>query len=428
MKTRLHSLILTGFAFFAGQNIFAQELASVHNRGCAAMEYKEQEELRDPSIKATRAQLEKETMEYIQAQMLNKNPTTHTVYTIPIVFHIVYNAAAENVSNACIAATVASFNADFRKQNADFATKCPSVFQPLGADWEIQFCLASKDPQGAASNGITRNQTTQTSFTTDDKVKFTAQGGADVWDHTKYVNMWICNLGGGLLGYGTFPGGSASTDGVVCHYKYLVQSGGCGAPPYQLGRTTVHELGHYFNLRHIWGDANCGDDQVADTPTQQTSNFSCPTFPHVTCSNGPNGDMFMNYMDYVDDPCMVMFTAGQKTRMLATLNGARAGLKTSSATLCSSGNGVNELSLNDHVYIYPNPSTGDIFMNVSDAGISKADVFVYNAIGEAVLSKKVVVPSSNEIKLDMSSIPNGIYMVKMKSTEGVVTKKIIINR
>jgi hypothetical protein len=428
MKKQLLSAIITGCALFTCQIMFGQALASVHNRGCASMEYKDAQEQNDPALKATRDQIEKESLAYIQEQMLKKTPDANTVYTIPIVFHIVYNTAAQNVSDACIAATVASFNKDFRKLNADFATKCPSVFQGVAADFEIQFCLASKDPTGAATNGITRTSTTQTSFTTDDKVKYTAQGGHDAWDHTKYVNMWICNLGGGLLGYGTFPGQPAATDGVVCHVSYLVASGGCGLQPYELGRTTVHELGHFFGLRHIWGDANCGNDNVADTPTQQTSNFGKPTFPHVTCSNGPNGDMFMNYMDYVDDAAMVMFTAGQKTVIVSTLNGTRSGLKTSSATLCSAGTGVNELSLNNHVYIYPNPSTGDIFLNMSDAGISKADVFVYNAIGEAVLEKKIVVPSSNEVKLDMNSIPNGIYLIKMKSAEGVVTKKIIINR
>ena len=426
MKKHLLVSAVAGFSLFAVQSVFSQ-IASLPNRGCGSMEYKAQEELKNPLIKAYRDQLEKATLDFMQEQMLKHTPTPHAVYTIPIVFHIVYNNSTENVSDNCINATVASFNKDFRKLNADFATKCQS-FCAVGADFEIQFCLATKDPSGAATTGITRTSTTHGNFSTDDAVKFTAQGGHDVWDHTKYVNMWICNLGPQLLGYGTFPGGSASTDGVVCHCTYLVQSGGCGAVPYELGRTTVHELGHYFNLRHIWGDANCGDDLVGDTPTQQTYNFGKPAYPHVTCSNGPNGDQFMNYMDYVDDAAMVMFSAGQKTRMLAALNGSRAGLKTSGATLCAAGSAVNELNLDLHVYIYPNPSTGDIFVNVQDAGISQADIMLYNAIGEAVLTKKVVVPYSEEIKIDASNIPNGIYLVKMKSTEGTVTKKVIINK
>ncbi len=133
-----------------------------------------------------------------------------------------------------------------------------------------------------------------------------------------------------MLGYAQFPGGAANTDGVV------VLTGSVGGPTvpgtttsYNLGRTATHEVGHWLNLRHIWGDANCGNDQVTDTPTQQTSNGGCPAFPKVTCSNGPNGDMFMNYMDYTYDTCMNMFTAGQATRMNAAITASRPGLLTS---------------------------------------------------------------------------------------------------
>ncbi|HMC96362.1 MAG TPA: fibronectin type III domain-containing protein, partial [Flavobacteriales bacterium] len=133
-------------------------------------------------------------------------------------------------------------------------------------------------------------------------------------------------------GYAQFPGGSASTDGVVCLYSSIGGMTNPGtATPYHLGRTMTHEVGHWLNLRHIWGDSNCGNDLVSDTPTQQTSNFSCPSFPHVTCSNGPNGDMFMNYMDYTDDACMNIFSAGQKARMQALFvtGGARVSLLSS---------------------------------------------------------------------------------------------------
>ncbi len=100
---------------------------------------------------------------------------------------------------------------------------------------------------------------------------------------------------------------------------------GTATAPFNKGRTATHEVGHYLNLRHIWGDRNdcTGNDLVTDTPPAQAANFGKPKFPHITCNNGPDGDMFMNYMDYVDDAAMVMFTTGQVARMNATLAGPR---------------------------------------------------------------------------------------------------------
>ena len=192
--------------------------------------------------------------------------------------------------------------------------------------------MAQRDPNGAATNGIIHKATTVTTFNFDDKVKYTASGGDNAWPSNSYLNIWSCNLGGGLLGYAQFPGGANATDGVVILYSSIGSNNSPGtATPYHLGRTATHEVGHWLNLRHIWGDANCGDDLVNDTPTQQTSNSGCPTFPHITCSNGANGDMYMNYMDYTNDACMNMFTIGQTTRMnsLFATGGIRSSLSNS---------------------------------------------------------------------------------------------------
>ena len=156
-------------------------------------------------------------------------------------------------------------------------------------------------------------------------MKFTSQGGYDVWDSKRYLNIWVCNISGSTLGFAQFPGGPELTDGVVVDYKYF-GSLGTATYPYHLGRTLTHEVGHWLNLRHIWGDSYCGNDFVDDTPTQASSNSGCPTFPSLSCDNGPNGDMFMNYMDYCHDDCLVMFTSGQKNRMIAALNSSRSEL------------------------------------------------------------------------------------------------------
>jgi hypothetical protein len=249
---------------------------------------------------------------------------------IPVVVHVVYKTAAQNISDAQIKSQIDVLNADYRKKNSD-VNSTPAAFAALATDARIQFELATVDPNGAATTGITRTTTTKDSFSDDDAVKSAASGGADAWPRDKYLNVWVCQLGGGLLGYAQFPGGPAATDGVVILHSAF-GTNGTAAAPFNLGRSATHEIGHWLNLRHIWGDdgTGCsGDDFVADTPNQGGPNYGTPGFPHISCNNGPNGDMFMNYMDYVDDDAMFMFSAGQVTRMQATLDGMRSTIGTS---------------------------------------------------------------------------------------------------
>lgn len=230
------------------------------------------------------------------------------VITIPVVFHVLYASSTQNISDAQIQSQLDILNADFRRQNSD-----QDDIWSQAADTEIEFCLASFDPDGAATNGILRVPTTVSSFGSNDAMKFTSQGGSDAWPASDYLNYWVCNLGGGLLGYAQFPGGSASTDGVVCGYQYTGDIGTASAP-FDLGRTGTHEVGHWLNLRHIWGDGPCGnDDFVSDTPESDGSNFGC-ALGHESCGTT---DMVQNYMDYSDDACMNIFTAGQANRMQA---------------------------------------------------------------------------------------------------------------
>jgi hypothetical protein len=147
-------------------------------------------------------------------------------------------------------------------------------------------------------------------------MKKTAQGGLAPTSPTTKLNLWACKIGGGILGYAQFPGGSSSTDGVVIDSKYFGLSG-ASAAPYNLGRTGTHEVGHWMNLRHIWGDATCGSDLVSDTPTHNTANYGVPAYPHYSTCSGTPVEMTMNYMDYTDDAGMYMFSNGQKNRMAA---------------------------------------------------------------------------------------------------------------
>ena len=306
---------------------FAQ---NVPVRNCGTMQHYDEQLKNEPSMRLRMEQIEQQTKNYETQNAANR---TSAVVSIPVVFHVLYstNNATQNVSDARIMEQLNVLNLDFSRTNAD-AGNTPAAFQGLAANTGVQFCLAVRDPSGNATTGIIRKLTATTSFSSNDGVKFNSSGGDNAWPAASYLNIWVCNLGGGLLGYAQFPGGPANTDGVV------VLNGSVGGPaapgtstPYHLGRTLTHEVGHWVNLRHIWGDANCGNDLVSDTPTQQGSNFGCPAFPKVTCSNGPNGDMFMNYMDYTDDGCMNMFTTGQSTRMnaLFAAGASRAGLVSS---------------------------------------------------------------------------------------------------
>lgn len=309
------------FLFFSTSAVFAQEAI-----GCGSTPYTEQLKQQYPDVEHNMELIEQHTEQYIN-NLAHQPQTERVVYTIPVVFHVVYNTTAENISDAQIQSQLTALNRDFRKLNTDAST-IPSAFSALAADVEIEFCLAQRDPSNNITTGITRTFTNQTSFGVSGGITYSSQGGKDIWDRSKYLNIYICDLSpAGLGGYAQLPGGPAATDAVVIDYSVLGTTGGVSYP-YNQGRTTVHEVGHWFNLLHIWGDSNCGNDLVSDTPTQQTNNTACPNFPHISCSNGPNGDMFMSHMDYTYDICRKMFSVGQKNRMRAVLasGGARAGL------------------------------------------------------------------------------------------------------
>jgi hypothetical protein len=268
---------------------------------------------RFPTFRTNQMRLEGATAARRQAR---EDLRAAPIVTIRTVVHVVYNTEEQNVSRRQINSQIAILNRDFRATNPD-RLQTPEPFKGLVTDARIRFRVVK----------VTRTQTSVTSFSHDDGMKRAASGGIPPSDPKTHLNMWVCPLGGGLLGYAQFPGGPAATDGVVVNYRAFGTMGTAQAP-FDKGRTTTHEIGHYLNLRHIWGDTpDCsGSDQVADTPNCAGPNFGTPAWPVITCNNGPNGDMFMNYMDYVDDAAMFMFTAQQVLRMRAALENARGGL------------------------------------------------------------------------------------------------------
>lgn len=260
--------------------------------------------------------------------------------TIPVVVHVVHNGepvgSGANISAAQILSQIEVLNEDYRRLNID-AANTPSVFQSLAADIEIEFCLAVRTPDGAFTNGIERIDGGRSVW--EIAAIDTVLKPSTYWDPERYLNIWTCNIGGadqGTLGFSSQIGQPANVDGVTVSYQYFGR-GGSAQSPFDGGRTCTHEIGHWLGLLHIWGPSNpnannCSDDDnIADTPVQNKANYGCPTFPRVSCSNGPNGDMFMNYMDYTNDNCMNLFTLGQKTVMYNTINNFRDSLYLSMA-------------------------------------------------------------------------------------------------
>jgi len=240
-----------------------------------------------------------------------------TLVTVDVVVNVVYRTDPQNVSDAQVKSQMDVLNRDFAATNTD-KSKVPAVWKGLVTDSRVRFKLAK----------VVRKRTTKASFDTDDSVKRASSGGVAPFSPATHLNLWVCALSGGVLGYAQFPGGPASTDGVVIDYRAFGTRGSAQAP-FNLGRTATHEVGHYLNLRHIWGDTeDCsGSDFAADTPNAAGPNYGTPRFPSISCGNGPNGDMFMNYMDYVDDAAMVLFTAQQVVRLRAALETARPDLR-----------------------------------------------------------------------------------------------------
>ena len=290
-------------------------------RNCATMDVLAEDLKDNPGQAKKYDEVEKHTKNFVEkraAQGSQAGPVTTVI--IPVAVHVLHYTAEENISLAQIQSQIDVLNKDFSNTNAD-RTLLPGAFAPLPTDMSVRFTLNPAN--------IDYKQSNKASWGTRNAMKSSKKGGIDPIDPSKYLNIWVCNIGGGILGYAQFPGGPAATDGIVIGPQYFGNVGYLAAP-FDKGRTATHEVGHWLNLRHIWGDANCGNDLVADTPTQQGPNYGCPSFPKVTCGNGPNGDLFMNYMDYTNDACMYMFTNGQKTRSQAVF--AAGGPRQSFAT------------------------------------------------------------------------------------------------
>ena len=350
------------FTFLASLTIVFLQILSFDvnaqgGRKCATMDWLETQ-LRDNPIFRAQYQENVRKTEALMAQQIKDkkaNPSanrTEAITYIPVVFHVVLTSAQQAAyPDALVLRQLDSLNKDWAGLNADSAN-VPAEFQAVRGHSNIQFCLAQRTPGGAATNGIVRvtSTTLSNTSTTNDPIKNSGAGGSSAWDPTKYVNIWLGNFTDPtLLGYASFPigspenpAGNISQQGVVV----LAQTvpGGTAAP-YNKGRTLTHELGHFFWLRHIWGDGGgCNSDfptttGLDDTPAQSGPTFGCPSTTQTAGCGSPTppGKMYQNYMDYTDDGCMTMFTNGQNSRIDIGITNYRASLLTSDGCLAPAG-------------------------------------------------------------------------------------------
>jgi len=409
-------LVIFFLLFFSSDSVFAQyddEGGKTAIDRCGTTEYNEQIEATFPNVKALRKEIEAQIKLYIEQHQGDSHP----MVTIPVVVHIVHKSHEQNISNQRVSEQINVLNADYRRRNAD-ASSTPTAFTPIASDLRIEFCLATRDPLGNVTSGITRTLTNVNAFTVPtDYVKFSSTGGKDAWPRDKYLNIWVCNLAGTVGGYSSFPGDPADRDGVVISYKNF---GFTANYQFGEGRVCTHEVGHWLSLLHTWGDSpGCSaDDLVSDTPLQDNESNDCLFFPKTDiCSPSSPGIMFMNFMDYSDDACKNLFTIGQSARTDATINIARSSLKTSTGCGPCAINGPTNVAINTtdsfscnllvgnwSIANYGNASASIVasvanHVDVNSGGTGGHFVLYYN-IGSAVMcSKHVFVNDPSPVEL-----------------------------
>ncbi len=334
-----------------------------------------------------------------------------TEMVIPVVVHIVWNTPEENLPDERVWSQIEILNRDFNAENQD-VSQVPSEFSPFIAQNGIRFCLASKDPWGNPTSGIIRVKTDIDFIGMKEELYYTQRGGSDAWDTDKYFNIWVARTGDLISGFGTFPQQvSPERQGIVVHPRFF---GPNNSRIYQLGRVAVHEAGHFFGLHHIWhNNASCTvDDGIEDTPLQQRSYRGCPSHPQITCGSA---DMFMNFMDYVNDECMYFFTQGQMERMKAVIHIFRPGLLQSS-TFC-----IKENVPAAAFRIWPNPTIDrQVTIRLAEPFAGYGVLAIYTIMGQLAYSYEGVL--FDGMKVDLYDIPAGIYWIKI----GEHSQKVVV--
>jgi hypothetical protein len=373
----------------------------------------------------------------VKNKMNQKNG--NEVITLPVVVHIIHTGeeigTGKNLNDEQVLSQITVLNQDYRRAEGTSGYN----ENPVGADVEIEFCLAQRDPEGNVTNGITRTQVTKEEWTFMD-IEMDLKPDTQ-WNPEKYINIWVLLIAQEeqLAGYAfppmdtdtpgleDFTGLPETSDGIVIDYRAFGSEDfypeGVFYPGYTKGRTTTHEMGHFLGLRHVWGDeANCtGTDYCDDTPQTTAANTECSLAD--SCPESDGFDMIENYMDYTPDVCQNTFTQDQKARMLAVIANSqqRSALLTSNGCV-PVGLGLNENNNNSGLILYPNPAHG--VLNIAlETGSSKGSYVVYNSIGQVMISGETAF--EKEVALDIASLSNGVYIIKLNIDGETSTKRFV---
>ena len=403
------------------QILVLTQLAVCAQRDCRTAEYRTQIMDKYPGVAQRAAAIEAFTKSLGQARNYITNGTSAVGVSsgpimIPVVVHVLYNNSSQNISDAQVHAQIDILNQDYQRLNADTVKTAPE-FRPVAASCGFRFELARIDTLGYATTGIVRRHTGISAFDINDHIKFSSMGGDDAWDRDRYLNIWVGNLTGGILGYSSVVGGPSANDGVVIAYTAF-GTGGTSQAPFNKGRTATHEIGHWLNLIHTWGDSDCGDDLVSDTPPQQTSDRGCPSGVVLSCNNAPLGNMYANFMDFTNDECMNLFTAGQRDRMQALFapGGERYPLLSSNvltATPLASPTSApvqSDTGGDPALVLYPNPATSRVTVRLTGSTVLGTSVEIYNQVGLKVMTASLTQETTD---LNISSLTRGIYFLKV---------------
>ena len=372
---------------------------------------------------------EQELVRLQSSRLANGNSTNSNPVRIPVAVHFPNAGAANATLRNCLRALAQNqidiLNEDYNAQNADLSNWTDNTsFNYPGVNYgslNVQMELATQNHP--AVSGLANGEVAVTfGYNYGD----TDLGSGELdWDTNwaGYLNIVVRNDLGSTLGYAYLASDPADGAAIFMNNAAFGSVGnGCAGympgAPYNLGRTLTHELGHYFNLRHIWGSGFCGNDFVADTPQHNTSNGGCPPSNHLSTCPGTPLELTMNYMDYTNDACMYMFTAGQALRQQAHFN-----------TIV---NNFNETTLSNNDFdkknsftLYPNPNKGDFTILFADY-LSSFSVNVVDQSGRIVFDKKYDTQLDLEQNISLENIASGIYFVKVSSDQGTMVKKIVV--
>ncbi len=396
-------------------------------RSCFSFDYQASQHKANPSIGIQADLIEaftkKEQAKMAQAGGDMNRGERKSMIVVPVVIHVLYNTLDQrnSITQERVIEQLEILNQAFNKTHPD-SIHTPERFKHLSANVGIEFRLATTDPWRRATSGIIRKYTPVAEWKTDDKLKYSAETGSDAWDPHSYLNIWIARIGR-PAGYSSFPGGEESKDGIVINYYAFGTSKGAS---YNKGKTLIHEVGHWLNLRHIWGDDYCGDDFVDDTPRQNNFTMGCPSDTRTSCENAPAGDMYMNYMDLTDDNCTNMFTLGQAARMqtLFRIGGARRSILFSKAfdTPLFEEIPIDEGEPNwPYLNLFPNPAKGEIILDVSADRRWVGEILTVTSImGQEMFKLRVDDPVTT---IHTTHLAAGYYFIRSTRKDGALLVK-----